>query len=162
MTHDEDEIRSLYARLLEGWNRGDAEAFAAVFEEDASFIAFDGTRQEGRRAIRDAHVPLFEKHMKGTRLQGEVTDIRFLAPDVAVAHATGDTIGRGKTKPSPERASIQTLVAARRDGAWRLVAFHNARVRPVGRRLPETLLWLVTEPLWRLVLGKGPQIRTVG
>lgn len=162
MPTDERAVRELYARLIDAWNRGNADDFASVFADDAVFIAFDGSRQQGRRAIHDAHVPLFEKYMKGTRLVGEVTDVTFLGPDAAVAHATGSTIARGKTKPSPERDSIQTLVAARRGGEWRLVAFHNTRVRPIGKRLPETLFWLVGDKLWRLVAGKGPRLHLAG
>jgi hypothetical protein len=44
-------------------------------------------------------------------------------------HAVGSTIMRGKTSPSPERDSIQTLVATRQNGQWRLAAFQNTRLR---------------------------------
>jgi hypothetical protein len=39
--------------------------------------------------------------------------VRFLSPDVALMHAVGGTVMRGKSEPSPERDSIQTLVAIR-------------------------------------------------
>jgi hypothetical protein len=47
---------------------------------------------------------------------------------------------RGRSTPSPERDSIQTLVAVRRAGVWRFVAFHNTRIRPMGRNALDTLL----------------------
>jgi hypothetical protein len=57
---------------------------------------------------------------------------------------------RGKTKPSPERDSIQTLVAVREGAEWRFAAFHNSRVRPIGSNTTTFLLWAVTDRLWRM------------
>ena len=126
---DEVAVRDLYRELMDGWNRGSGEAFAAVFAEDGDLVAFDGTHFEGREEIAPFHQELFDKWMKGTRLVGRVKDVRFLSPDVALMHAVGSTIMRGKTSPSPERDSIQTLVATRQNGQWRLAAFQNTRLR---------------------------------
>ena len=81
--------------------------------------------------IAPFHQELFDKWLKGSHLVGKVKDVRFLSPDVAVMHAVGSTVMRGKDEPSPERDSIQTLLAIRQDGEWRLAAFQNTRVRPV-------------------------------
>ena len=89
--------------------------------------------------------------MNGARLVGHVEEVRFLSPDVAVMHAVGGTMMRGKTEPSPERDSIQTLVATRRDGEWRLAAFQNTRVRPVGRSATTFLIWALTHWLWKVL-----------
>lgn len=80
--------------------------------------------------------------------------IRFLAPDVALVHATGSTVMPGKSGPSPERDSIQTLVAVRRGGEWRFAAFHNTRVRPINRGPGAVLLWSVTDLLWRVLRSR--------
>ena len=81
-----------------------------------------------------------------------MTDVRFVGPDVAVMHASGGTILRGQATPAKERDSIQTLVAVKRDGRWQILAFRNTRVRPIGRNLPGTLLWLVSDRVWRWCL----------
>jgi hypothetical protein len=84
----------------------------------------DSIRHEprGRRyessAIVAFHQPLFDKWVKGTRLVGEVTSVRFVAPDVALMHAIGSTIMRGASKRAAVRDSIQTLVARRTSGRW--------------------------------------------
>jgi uncharacterized protein (TIGR02246 family) len=109
-------VRGLYQRLMAGWNRGSGEAFAAVFTEDGYLVALDGTRFKGRKEIAPFHQQLFDRWMKGTRLVGQVEDVRFLSTDVAVMHAVGGTVVPGKTKPSPERDSIQTLIATRQGG----------------------------------------------
>lgn len=149
-SEDETEARALYQRLMDGWNEGNAEAFAAPFAEDGHLVAFDGTHFKGRREIVSFHQQLFHTHLKGTRLVGEVKALRFLGKDVALLHAVGSTIMRGRSTPSPERDSIQTLVAVRIDGAWQLAAFQNTRIRPIGRNIGGTLIWFLSDFLWKI------------
>jgi hypothetical protein len=78
----------------------------------------------------------------------------FPSPDVALVHATGGTVMRGKRKRSPERDSIRTLAAVRSDGTWRFAAFHNTRVRPIGRGPATFLVWALTDLLWKLFARK--------
>jgi uncharacterized protein (TIGR02246 family) len=146
---DEEAVRDLYRELMDGWNKGSGEAFAAVFTEDGDLVAFDGTHFEGREEIAPFHQELFDKWMKDTRLVGRVKDVRFLSPDVALMHAVGSTIMRGKTAPSPERDSIQTLVAVRHDGQWRLAAFQNTRLR-VMRNGITFLISTFSDLLWKV------------
>ena len=147
---DEEAVRGLYGELMDGWNRGSGEAFAAVFTEDGDLVAFDGTHFEGRAEIAPFHQVLFDKWLNGTRLVGRVKDVRFLSPDVALMHAVGSTIMRGKTVPSPERVSIQTFVAVRRDGQWRLAAFQNTRLR-VMRNGITFLVSAFSDLLWKIL-----------
>jgi hypothetical protein len=77
--------------------------------------------------------------------------VRFLGSDVALVHATGGTIMRGKNMPSPERESIQTLVAVRNGDGWRFSAFHNTRVRPIGGSAATLVIWALTDKLWRIL-----------
>jgi hypothetical protein len=57
---------------------------------------------------------------------------------------------RGKSQPAPERDSIQTLIAIKRGGQWRLAAFQNIRVRPMGRNVRGTIIWLFSDWLWKV------------
>lgn len=141
-------VRELFEKLLEDWARGDGEAYGSRFTEDADYVAFDGSNTKGREEISSSHQQLFDTFLKGTRLTGRIVSIKFPSPDVALIRATGDTIMRGKTKPSPERASIQTLVAVRRDGEWRFATLHNSRVRPI-KGGGAFLLWAITDHLWK-------------
>lgn len=149
---DQEEISDLFRRLLEDWGRGDGQAYGSRFTEDADYVAFDGTRTTGRAEISATHQELFDRWLKGSRLTGRVLAVKSLAPDVALVHATGGTILAGKVRPSPERDSIQTLVAVRRGGAWRFAAFHNSRVRPIGGGFGSVLAWALADLAWK-VLG---------
>ena len=135
---------------MDGWNRGSGDAFAATFTEDGDLVAFDGTRFRGRGEIAPFHQELFDRWLKGLRLVGRVEDVRFLSPDGALMHAVGSTVMRGKTEPSPERDSIQTLVAVREGGEWRLAAFQNTRVRPMGPNPVAFVLWMLTDLMWKI------------
>jgi uncharacterized protein (TIGR02246 family) len=146
---DETAVRDLYQELMDAWNKGSGDAFAAVFTQDGDLVAFDGTHFKGREEIAPFHQELFDKWLKGTRLVGRVEDVRFLSPEVALMHAVGSTVMRGKSEPSPERDSIQTLVAVRQDGEWRLAAFQNTRVRPV-HNAAAFLVWTLSDLLWKV------------
>jgi uncharacterized protein (TIGR02246 family) len=124
---DEATVRSFPLRMIDAWNAGDAAAFAAPFSDTADFIAFEGTHLNGRRAIVEFHRPLFATELKGTRLEGEVKFVRFLAPDVAVMHARAGTLPAGSDRAIPSRESMQLFVAVRRGGEWRVEAMLNAR-----------------------------------
>ncbi len=152
---DEMAIRALYQELMDGWNQGSGTAFASAFTHAGDLIGFDGTHFKGRKEIAPFHQQLFDKWLKGTRLVGEVKDVTFLSPDVALMHAVGSTVMRGKSEPSSERDSIQTLVATREGGEWRLAAFQNTRVRPMGPGLISFLLWALTDLLWKVFGPKG-------
>lgn len=146
---DEAAVRGLYEQLMKGWNRGSGAEFAAVFAEDGDLVAFDGTHFEGRQEIATFHQELFDKWLKGTRLVGRVKSVRFLGPNVALMHAVGGTMMRGKAVPSLERDSIQTLVAVRRGGEWRLAAFQNTRLR-IMRNGAAFFVSTISDLLWKV------------
>jgi len=151
MEHSADEraVRDLFRRLLDDWGRGDGGAYGSRFTEDADYVAFDGSHTRGRKAIAASHQELFDKYLEGSRLTGRIEGVKFLGPDTALVHATGNTLMRGKSRPAPERRSIQTLVAVRHEREWRFAAFHNSRVRPISGR-GAFLIWALTDKLWRI------------
>jgi uncharacterized protein (TIGR02246 family) len=147
-TQDENAIRTLYQQVLDGWNQGSGEAFAAPFAADGQQVAFDGTHFQSRQEIAEFHQMLFNRFLRGSRLVGKVTDIRFLSPGIALAHAIGGTVLAGESDLAPDRNSVQTLVAIKQDGVWRLASLHNSRAEFIGR--PEAAA-AMTEELRRLL-----------
>jgi uncharacterized protein (TIGR02246 family) len=89
---DEDAIRELLDRQVRGWAAGDAEAYASVFTPDPDYVTFLGSHYKGRAAIAASYVPLFKKLLKGSRLDFEINQLRFLTPDVALVHAKGTVV----------------------------------------------------------------------
>jgi uncharacterized protein (TIGR02246 family) len=119
---DEQTLATLYREMMEAWNRGSGDGFASAMTPEVEFVGFDGTWLHGKDDVAAAHQSLFDTHLNGTRLVGGVVRVRLIAPDVALVHARGNTIMRGKSAPAPARDSLQILVAVRQQGAWRLAA----------------------------------------
>jgi uncharacterized protein (TIGR02246 family) len=132
---DEEAIRALMQQLVQGWNTGSGDGFAAPFAEDADFVAFDGSRFKGCQEIAQVHQELFDTFLQGTRIRGEVTSVRFLRPDVAVMHAIGGTVLPGHTDASPGRDSMQIGIVTKHEGAWRIDVFQNARMPTIQRQV---------------------------
>lgn len=131
---DEAQIRALMDQLVANWDAGDADAYAALFSDDAVYVGYDGIRQEGRTGIAGMHALLFAGVLRGSRLVGtRIEDIRAIGPDAAVLRAVGTVVLRWQRRPARRRLSRQTLVAQRTGDGWRFVAFHNGRVRPPSR-----------------------------
>jgi uncharacterized protein (TIGR02246 family) len=126
-------VRALYQNLIEAW--GDADSYAALFTEDGDYITFDGSHARGRAEIAEAHRPLFEGILKGSRLfdVGIPLEVRFLSPDVALIHSGGAVLRVRQKKPSRRAISVQTMVATKQEDRWLFAAFQNTRYRPFAQ-----------------------------
>ncbi|MEZ0364659.1 SgcJ/EcaC family oxidoreductase [Mycobacterium sp. pUA109] len=130
---DEDAIHVLINRQVKGWAAGDSAAYASVFTANADYVTFLGAHHQGRDAIAASYAPLFKRFLKGSRLDVEVTQLRFLTPDVAVIHAKAAVV-KGKRRPRNYR--VNTTVAVRTEDGWRFSSSQNT----THRRLAEKLL----------------------
>ena len=52
---DEMAIRELFEQPLDAWGRGDGQAYATQFTEDADYVAFDRSHTKGRQQIASSH-----------------------------------------------------------------------------------------------------------
>jgi uncharacterized protein (TIGR02246 family) len=128
-TADIAALRELFTTMNEAWGRADAEAFGATFTDGADYVTYTGTHYRGRRKIVDVHDALWTRFLKGSRLYGMITDIRFPAPDVAVILSRGAVLRWRHSRPRTNK--IQTLVAVRREGTWLFTAFQNTARKPL-------------------------------
>jgi uncharacterized protein (TIGR02246 family) len=128
----EDEVRELYRALLERWNERDAKGFAALFADDGISIGFDGSDMTGPAEIEATLGAIFASHPTGSYV-AKVRGVRAPAPDVAVLHAVVGMVPRGGSELNPAVNSVQTVVAARRGGAWRIAHFQNTPAAYHGR-----------------------------
>ena len=128
---DEAAIRTLEARQPEAWNKHDAKAYASLLTENGDCVNVVGWWWKGRaeieRQLTDAYVYVFKESV----LTIKNVDIRFLTPDVAVAHV-GWTMTGARTPtglPVPQQG-IQTHVLQKQNGQWMLAAFQNTNSLP--------------------------------
>jgi uncharacterized protein (TIGR02246 family) len=136
---DEDAIRELLDRQVMGWAAGDAEQYASVFTPDADYVTFLGSHYKGRAAIAASYVPLFRKLVKGSRLDFEITQLRFITPDVALIHANGAVVKRRRRR-GRRGTRVTTTIAVRTDGRWQLAASQNTTHRRFAERLLGTFI----------------------
>lgn len=144
---DEAAIRALYQQMLAGWNRRNAREFAALFAEDGNLVGFDGSQYNGRAETESEIGKIFADHQTAAYVW-KVREVRFLTPDVAILRAVVGMVQPGQSDLNPDRNTIQTLVAAKRDGQWRIALFQNTPTQFHGR--PE-LVQKLTEELRQLL-----------
>lgn len=129
MSTDVAALHALFDSVIDAWNRADAQAYGAAFTEDADYITFVGTHYRGRAKIADSHDALWRRYLKGSRLVGVITGIRFVTADVAVITGEGRVRRNRFSGSKPDKA--QTFVAVRGAEGWRFAAFHNCSRRRV-------------------------------
>ncbi|QEO14062.1 SgcJ/EcaC family oxidoreductase [Agromyces intestinalis] len=116
-------VEAALARIRAAWDAGDATAYAAEFTPDATYVIFAGIVSIGRDEIREAHVPVFAKWQRGSRMSIRMLDLRFPTPDVAIAVTDGG-IGTGARIPHDK---VQTFVMVRDGETWSCASFQNTK-----------------------------------
>ncbi|MFD0361959.1 SgcJ/EcaC family oxidoreductase [Nocardia sp. GCM10030253] len=128
------DICDLLDELTAAWGRGDADAYGALFTEDATYTSYMGTYYQGRTDIAEGHRALFGGFVKGTELADSILGIRFYGSDTAVVTSRGDTY-KGDRKSPEDLSKAQTYTVVRQDGHWRIAAFHNTQRKNVMERI---------------------------
>jgi uncharacterized protein (TIGR02246 family) len=131
MPASEPDIEAVYFRVLERWNARDATGFTGLFVPDGYCIGFDGSELVGREGIDSTLRAIFAHHQTGTYV-GKVRSVRII-DDVALVHAVVGMVPAGQQDLNPELNAIQTLVASRTGGAWRVEVLQNTPAAFHGR-----------------------------
>lgn len=129
---DIQQIESLFRKLKMAWDQGDASAYGSCFTEDADYVTFQGEHLQGREAISDTHQVLWNSVLKGSTLEGEIKNIRFISPEMAVFHGLGVVKLKWQKKAPVKRDSINTNVVVKQNGKWIIAAFQNSRISRPG------------------------------
>ena len=122
---DEAAMRESVKQLETGWNTKSGALFAKPFAEDADYVVINGMYIKGRAVIESQHQRIFDTIFKDTSLALTVKQIRFLRPDVAVAHIEGHR--KGATKELTQDAMLTLMMTKEKQG-WVIAAFQNTAV----------------------------------
>jgi uncharacterized protein (TIGR02246 family) len=128
----ETEVRELYRRLLEAWDKRNARDYALLFAPDAVLVGFDGTQVFGQADI-GAHISEVFSHHQTARYVSIVRGVRAVTGEVVVLSAVAGMVPPGKTDINREVNAVQTMVAARRGSAWQVALFQNTPAAFHGR-----------------------------
>ena len=124
---DEDAIRQVMAATTEAFSRHDAKAWVKFCTPDARLVTVRGESMNGVVEIEKGLTAIFKTRGRNVSLKTLDVTVRFIRPDVALAHVTNELSGlvnpEGQTQPPHRELSIRVLV--KDQGAWRITAFHN-------------------------------------
>ena len=139
---DKRKIRALYQALLDGWNGRAARKIAALFAADGNLVGFDGSVVNGPEEIESHIGRIFSDHATPAYV-AIVRDVRFLSPATALLRAVAGMVPPGQSDIHPPINAVQTLVAAKQAGRWRIALFQNTPAAFHGR--PELSAQLTAE-----------------
>ncbi|PXX02490.1 SgcJ/EcaC family oxidoreductase [Mycolicibacterium moriokaense] len=136
---DEVAIRALVDRQVNGWDAGDPAAYASVFAPDADYATFLGGRHKGRDAIAKSYAPLFKKLLHGSRLRTQITQLRYLTPDVALIQARAAVTTQAR-RWHRRADRVNTSIAVRGGDGWLLAVSQNTTHRRFAEKLMGVLV----------------------
>ncbi|TQM15284.1 SgcJ/EcaC family oxidoreductase [Pseudonocardia kunmingensis] len=121
-------IRGVIADIEKGFNDNDAELLVEHFAAGATAVTATGAQVDGRQALLEVSRAGLAGPLRDERARYELADVRFVRPDVAVAHkhawavdGTGEPIDVG-------HAMSALYVLVREDARWWVVARQNTLV----------------------------------
>ena len=124
--NDDAGIRRVQAAQEAAWNHHDAAAYANLFTEDGDCVNVLGWWWKGRAQIQNRLTAAFAFVFHDSALH--VTDVRvkFLGPNIAIAHVRWTLEGSHAPPGMPEpREGIQLQVLRKAAGQWLIESFQN-------------------------------------
>jgi uncharacterized protein (TIGR02246 family) len=128
----DQETRELYRQLLEAWDKRNARDFALLFASDGNIVGFDGTQVFGQTDI-GAHLSEIFSHHQTARYVSIVREVRALTDDATILSAVAGMVPPDKDDINPDVNAVQTLIAVKKAGAWKVALFQNTPAALHGR-----------------------------
>jgi uncharacterized protein (TIGR02246 family) len=125
---DEAAIRANVKQMETGWNTKSGAEFAKPFAADADYVVINGLHIKGRAANAEGHQRIFDTVYKNSSLSLAVEQIRFLRPDVAVAHIRSALTVTQENSTKTGHARI-TVVMTKNKDKWEIAAFQNTQIQ---------------------------------
>jgi uncharacterized protein (TIGR02246 family) len=126
------EIERLYRRLLDAWNRQDADEMAACFGKEGEMIGFDGSQAQGRDEIANHLRPIFAEHETATFV-AKVRRVRELSPNVTLLRAAAGMVPPDGSDIDPNVNTHHTVLAEKSDDELLIALFQNTPAQFHGR-----------------------------
>jgi len=135
-------IRATLTALVRAFAAGDVQNLVALFSDNAIVVDTTGTEARGKQAIADLYGSSFQQ-TPGLKLEAELNEIQFLAPNVA--RAEGRSRISSPNGDASEYTKFSTLLTGA-NGKWSVAEIREYPLPPedvpTGERLKE-LEWMV-------------------
>ena len=120
-----DSVLGIIQAVYDAWADNDAEAFAALYTEDATVVQ-PGIHKKNREDVRATMAAGFAGPLKGSRVLDEPVSLRFLGSDAAVVITQGGVLMAGQSEVPPERIVRATWVLTRMNDHWYVAAYQSS------------------------------------
>jgi uncharacterized protein (TIGR02246 family) len=121
-SEDEHAVRTIVSDFATTWNAHDMQAFGQLFAENADFVVITGKLLKGRAEIQSYHSELTKQLYKDSHLVWNPVDVRFLGPEVALAHVSTEiSFNEGRDK----RTSSALVVLTKEGPRWSIASVQN-------------------------------------
>jgi uncharacterized protein (TIGR02246 family) len=114
---------ALVAQMELAWNKGDPQAFAACFGEQADFIDMLGGHGVGRAMVEQSHRAMFSGPFSKSRIQYRIDKVKPISQrSVVVFLRSKLTMANGEIWCRP------TLTLRVANDGWKIAVFQNTRI----------------------------------
>ncbi|GED72631.1 hypothetical protein BRE01_63330 [Brevibacillus reuszeri] len=129
---DENRVLALYQKVIEGWNKREADLMSEPFAPDGEMIGFDGTQFTGKTEIQKHLQEVFAHHPTPSYVT-KIRSIRRLSHGAMILRALAGMIPAGKAELKPELNAHHSFVVVRIEEVWQVVLFQNTPAQFHGR-----------------------------
>lgn len=135
---DEQAIKTASQALAAAFSSGNAQALAALFTEEAEYIADDSPPVKGRANLAKAYEGFFAKG-KAIKAESKTESIRFLGADTAVEEGTFTVTAQD----SPASAAKFSSLYVRQGGKWLIALLKEWSDAATSQPHLKDLAWLI-------------------
>jgi uncharacterized protein (TIGR02246 family) len=133
---DRNAIEGQIDAFIASWNKHDFSNMGNYIADDCQFVNVVGMQWNGLEDIRYAHDYFHRSVFLNTPMNKRGLTIRFLKPDVAIAHllwhiglvTNPPVLSTPRTKPDGNYDDLATIVLIKRNGTWLITAMANVVV----------------------------------
>lgn len=134
---DTKEIRKIILHEETSWNKGDAKAYSANFDENGLFTNVFGSSFIGYIEFLERHDKLFNGIFKGSIMKQDITSLKIITKDVAVVETITQISkfsdnGHLTDIYIDENGFLKTRllqVLRKEKKVWKIVAYHNVDIK---------------------------------
>ncbi len=121
---DDQGIKDRLDQFQAAWNKDDAKAMAAMWEDEGSLINPVGAAAKERAEVEKIFIDEHARGLKGTTYTTSDVKVQWVTPDVAVADVTGNIAGvHGPDgAAAPDYPHHVVWVFVKKDGKWMAAA----------------------------------------
>ena len=118
-------LQPVIAKILEAWNRSDANAIAAQYETRGDFVSPDGMHAGGRHAIGAFYAGAFARGYAGSHATADVVHVRNLSATIALVDGSWSIEPKPASKVRQREAGLFFAVLHRHGGRWSIAALRE-------------------------------------